>query len=313
MQTFCTITTSAYLPYTKVLFASLRKFNPEITLQVLVTDKEGHESSGNFIIQPLQELEDTPSFKKIAQKYAHTNPHEFRWALKPVFITYLLSSYEKVIYVDADIFFISDYDFLFTHLDHSGVLLTPHWSDTNPAVMEDSLIHLMRNGLFNAGFVGANRDGLPAMQWWAEACHFSMARQEELGIFSDQKHLDILPVEFPVTEILQHRGCNLACWNTTSNKRALVNGKLLINGKYEGVFIHFTPDTIKHILNGNDYQLAGYLEEYRAIFRSTGSDLQDFLRDMDLDKKNNVFKKVKRRLLIRTRFKRWLYRLSQKI
>ncbi|MBK9568929.1 MAG: hypothetical protein IPO53_02675 [Chitinophagaceae bacterium] len=113
----------------------------------------------------------------------------------------------------------------------------------------------MRNGLFNAGFVGASKKGLPALKWWSGACHYKIDRQPELGIFVDQKYLDILPVEYPDIEILQHRGCNIACWNMDTNKRTICNGKLLINDKYEAVFIHFTHETIQQILNGNDYQL----------------------------------------------------------
>lgn len=314
MQTFCTIITADYLPFAKVLFASLKKINKSSSLQVLVINNIELLSTDSFNIHHLKDLSEQNLFKEIEKKYAHTNDDHFRWALKPIFITYLLKKgFEKVIFLDPDVFFVGKYDFLFDHLNHSSVLLTPHWSNIEAEDLENSLIYLMRNGLFNAGFVGVSQKGIPAMQWWAEACHFKIDRQKELGIFVDQKYLDILPIEFPETVILQHRGCNIACWNMNSNKRTLVNGKLLINNMYDPIFLHLTKDTIRHILNGNDYKLKPFLTEYENLFKSQGIDLQSYLPNVDLKSRFTLFNYLKRKSLLRTKLKKILLRLSQKI
>ncbi len=314
MQTFCTIITANYLPFAKVLFNSLKKFSPNCLLQVLIVDENTNSSSTNFVIHQPSELIKTKLFREIEKKYAHTNPDYFRWSLKPIFITYLLEKeFDKVIFLDPDIYFVGDHKFLFDYLNNASVILTPHWNNVEAYNLDESLIYLMRNGLFNAGFVGANRKGIPAIKWWAEACHYKIDRQAELGIFVDQKYLDILPVEYPNTQILQHRGLNIACWNMDSNKRTIVNGQLLINKKYEVVFIHFTKDTIKHILNGNDYQLRPLLDQYSLMFLQEGYNLQDYVSPETIDEKFSLAQKIKRQLLFRTRFKRWLLKLSQKI
>ena len=314
MQTFCTIITADYLPFAKVLFASLKKFNQDSRLHVLLVDKDEYLSTENFTIHQLNDVSETKLFREIEKKYAHTNDDHFRWALKPIFISYLLNKeFEKVIFLDPDIYFVSNYDFLFDHLNHSSVILTPHWSSTEPEQLEESLIYLMRNGLFNAGLVGASKKGLPAMKWWAEACHFKIDRQPELGIFVDQKYLDILPVEYPDTEILQHRGCNIACWNMNSNKRVMINGKLLINKEFEPVFLHLTKDTIRHILNGNDYLLRPFLDQYIFAFTELDYNFKEHMNSEILEERFTLPKIIKRRLLLRTRLKRWLMKLSQKI
>ncbi|MBK9568930.1 MAG: hypothetical protein IPO53_02680 [Chitinophagaceae bacterium] len=133
MQTFCTIITPDYLPFAKVLFASLKKFNKHSLLQVLVVDKNDYASKENFTIHQLETLTKTVLFKQIEKKYAHTNLDHFRWALKPIFISYLLErNFDKVIFLDPDIFFVGEHDFLFDHLNISSMLLTPHWSNTDP-------------------------------------------------------------------------------------------------------------------------------------------------------------------------------------
>lgn len=314
MQTFCTIITSNYYPFAKVLYASLAKYAPGTSLQVLVVDNNQYQSEGNFCIHQAIDLVENPQFLDIEKKYAFTNSDYFRWSLKPIFLNYLLNKdFNKVIFVDPDVYFIGDHNFLFTHLDTCSVLLTPHWINIDPFKLEETLIYLMRNGLFNAGFIGVSKKGIPAMNWWAGACHYKIDKQPELGIYVDQKYLDILPVEFPETMILQNRGCNIACWNMDTNQRSVINGKLFINKKFEGVFIHFTKETILNVINDNDYKLRPWLEEYKSEFTKLGYSFDSLIKAGDLNIKYSLLRKLKRRLLIRTRIKRILLWLSKNI
>jgi hypothetical protein len=93
-------------------------------------------------------------------------------------------------------YFFNDYDFLFEELDESVILLTPHWRNSNTFLGSESFMSLFTHGIFSAGFIGANKGGLSALQWWANACHFMMAPKPEIGIYDDQKYLDVLPVLF---------------------------------------------------------------------------------------------------------------------
>ena len=315
MNTFCTIITSDYIPFAKALFNSLQKYNNSCLIHVLIADNDRNfEVTENFHTISLSEISENKLFKEIEKKYAYTNSDFFRWSLKPILMRYLLErEFEKVIFLDPDIYFVGNYNFLFDKLDTSSMLLTPHWSNTDPYFLEESLIYILRNGLFNAGFVGACKKGIDALKWWAEACHMNIAKREELGIYVDQKYLDVLPVEFPGVEIVRHRGCNIACWNMNSNKRSMVDGKLLINNQFEPVFIHSTKDTIRHILNLNDYQLRPYLDEYANEFTKQGFQLQELLAGIDIQEKHTILKKIKRKVLLKTRLKRWLLKISKSI
>jgi hypothetical protein len=314
LKTVCTIITTDHIPFAKVLLYSLRKQHPDTNLQVLVVDGVESTSSTDLSLHSVKELTESPLGRKIVKKYAHTNSDHFRWALKPVFISHLLQTgFDKVIYVDPDIYFVSQFDFLFEKLNQSGVLLTPHWCNINPLINECALYDVLQGGLFNAGFVGANKSGLDAITWWAEVCHFKMERNRQLGVFDDQKYLNILPVQFDNIEIIKHQGCNLASWNIDICRRDVVDGKLMINGEFEPVFIHFTKSTITNVVNYNDKLLLPYFEEYASLLKKEGFDLLQRFEDIDFSKMNSKIIELKHWMRIRTRFKRFLYNLAERM
>lgn len=144
-------------------------------------------------------------------------------------------------------------------------------------------------------------------------CHFKTEESHVLGLFFDQKYLDILPVQFENVKIIKHQGCNLASWNVQTCKREIINGKLIINGQFEPVFIHFNRETIVNILNRNDKLLHPFLEEYIELFKNEGFDLRNSYKTLDFSKFNSPFLKLKYKLLIRTRFKRFLFRLAERL
>ena len=318
MNTFCTIITAGYYPYAVALYKSLLKYNEQATLHVLIADNKGIDKQlvhyPGIKLVTTQELSGDIAIADLYNRYAHINMDFFRWAGKPLFLLHLLQTgYDKVIFLDCDIFFFNDYTFLLTELESSGILLTPHWRTPHPLIDEKSFIALFTNGIFNAGFIGASQKGIPALQWWAGACHFKMGEVPALGIHDDQKYLDILPVLFETVKIVRHRGCNLASWNVNECKRELINGNLLINGEYPIIFIHFSQILANEILRGHDPLLLPYLTNYKIVFEEDGSKLSDFMNELDTHLKAGILKKIKWKLKARTRIKRFFYKLAQSL
>ncbi|MBS1654839.1 MAG: hypothetical protein JSU05_08345 [Bacteroidetes bacterium] len=313
MNTFCTIINKAYLPYARVLFNSIASAYPGAILQVLVTDIDETVSiqskPDGITLLPGEEVLKTEISKKIYQKYAGTNTDHLRWALKPVFLLYLLNKgFDKVIFIDPDMYFTGNSSFLFNELDSHNILLAPHNSIIDPLIYEDGLFAVLRNGLFSGGFVGANQNGKKALTWWAEVCHYKIAESKELGLFVDQKYLDLFPLIDSSTTWLKHPGCNLENINSSTQKRELVNGKVKINKAYDPVFIHFTKDTITNIENGNDAALQPFLAEYKEQLIAEGYD-----KPVAPGIPVSVVYTIKRRLLLRTRLKRFFFRLAEKL
>src|SRR5205085_1046876 len=155
----------------------------------------------------------------------------------------------------------------------SSILLTPHWRTSDPLEDEPAFLSLFTDGLYNAGFVGANKNGIPALHWWAQACHYRMETNEALGLKDDQPYLNVLPVEFENVKIVRHKGCNVASWNHFECKRVQVGDKILINGVYPIVFMHFNRLQFTEILKGHDGLLLPYLEKFKKTFEENGAQL----------------------------------------
>lgn len=316
MRTFCTIITNSHIPYAMTLHTSLVRFNKEEKLVVLVVDNAGkfpvEERPGvNFL--SITDIYNIPKADLIYNNYAQQNPDALRWGLKPVLLTYLLKGgFSKVIYADCDLFFFNNYEFLFHDLDKYATLLSPGRTTRNPQVHEEEFLSGYKYGQFNAGLIAVTKASIPMLEWWAGCCAYRVETNFNDGLFVDQKYLDAAPVLFDNIGIIRHKGCNIAFWNQHEYKRDLQNNEVLINGEFPIIFIHFTNKYIPELLNGNDPLIYPYYLEYEKTFRESGSNLKEFIPGLPEFKEPTLLVGIKRKLLIRTRIKRWLFRLSQK-
>ena len=190
-----------------------------------------------------------------------------RWALKAPFMLHLLErlDYDKVIFVDSDVCFFDNYDFLYEELESHGMLLTPHWRpvdpDTNPIQFPCNFLH----GLYNAGFIGVSKAGLAPLKWWQTACYYKCEKTVTQGFYVDQRYLDVLPVRFDSVKVLRHKGCNVAEWNRDHALRVRVDGKTYVEN-WPVVFVHFSDITLAETAGGMDPCLLPLMVEYRAYF-----------------------------------------------
>ena len=232
-------------------------------LHVLVVDSKEELSFDGCRFWYLDGLQLGNTGGDIVQKYRH-NADKLRWSLKPVFMQLLLAQdlCSKIVYLDNDLFFYSDGQFLFDLLDKYSFLLTPHHYRNSPLSHQNWFEANYRVGLYNAGFVGASVAGIKTLQWWADCCAYRCEKSAVRGLFDDQKYLDLVPILEETAYIMRHKGCNVAGWNTEVCKREMVNGEVLIDGTYPVVFIHFNDTTIREIANGNDKALMPHYQKY---------------------------------------------------
>jgi hypothetical protein len=318
MQAFCTIIKADYFTRALALYKSIAAFDEQIELHVLVADNKAvHEIAKKYPrikLIPVSSLSHYPLVDDLYRKYAHISLDFFRWSLKPVFISYLLENgIDKLLYLDGDMFFVNDYQFLFAELDSSSVILTPHWKTNDPLADSASFFALFRSGIFTAGFIGANQKALPAMKWWLEACHFLMGEHPALGIHDDQRYLDIFPVYFEGTKVIRHQGCTIGAWHYELCKRELVNGEVMINGKYPVIFIHFEEMLVSQILKGHDPLLLPYLNQYQKVFEEDGFVLNDYIKNIDTYSSATTFHRLKWKIRLRTRMKQFFFKLAKSI
>jgi len=310
---FCTIITPDYLPFARCLHMSLLKQLPGVEMFVLVTDEIVRERDGQMHFLTLGELNSEQALA-IRKKYEGFNDH-LRWPLKPALLLQLLDRFDEVIYTDSDLCFFEHPQPLFDQLKGHSILLTPHGAPADPFHYREKFEMNFLAGLFNAGFVAVNRRARQVLQWWATACYFRMDDDKPAGYFVDQRYLDLVPLLDPGAGIVRHQGCNIGSWNIESFIREIMeDGRVMINGKYEVIFIHFNNETVKHILNGDDPALRPYFERYRELFRlSSNRQLDDFFPLLQDWMHKPLHLQVKRGLQIRTRLKRFLFYLAKKL
>ncbi len=259
-------------------------------LHVLVTDSGTHPEHKNCKFYHLDDVSKQPSADIIISKYHHYKD-KLRWSLKPVFMKYLLTEHEtgKIIYLDNDLYFYSDYTFLFNLLDQHSVILTPHYYKYSPRKEQNWFEANFRVGLFNAGFVGAGAKALETLQWWADCCAYRCEKNSFRGLFDDQKYLDLVPVMDANAHIVRHQGCNVAGWNTDVCRRVISDYRILINGQYPIVFIHYNATTIREVIHGADVVLFNYYRDYVTALRKYNPQL----RERDLLVGRPVIEKLK--------------------
>ena len=314
---FCTIITPDYVNYALVLYQSLiRNISSNFDFYLLITEDISpkvkrilNDLGIKYTLGPEAVNMNEPG-SLIYNKYYNIEWDSFRWSMKSIYIHYLIDkyNYNKVVYLDSDLYFTNDGSFLLDELNENNILLTPHWRSSDPTVDEGNFNLLFNQGLYNAGFLAVNEYAKDAMLWWARMCLFRCENRPEYGQFVDQTYLNLFHILFDKVKVIKHRGCNVAYWNRVDCKRVIDNDdRVLINGKFPVVFIHFTTSTIRGILNGKDLALKGFFNNY-------SEDLDRISRDYDLPPIHSPrFSKIKSGIEGSTEKQRILTRIVSKI
>lgn len=269
MRAFCTIITNSHIPFAKSLFSSLKKFDSQIDFFALIVDQAECTNLRDFQVLGLVDFENDFLSKRVQKKYSE-DLNTLRWSFKSVLMIHLLKSkkYDQVFFVDPDLYFYADFRFLFEELGDRSFLLSPNWGCMHPKKSEVYFQHLMTDGLYNAGFLGATAKGLSTLQWWAESCLRACERDKSRGLHDDQGYLNLFPILSPDTKILNHKGCNVAEWNRFEISRSLdEHGNLILDGIYPLIFIHFS--NLGYLVE-HDPLLIPYLERYEEELRKNG-------------------------------------------
>jgi hypothetical protein len=283
MLNVCTVSTPDYLHQALALLYSMAAFRP-VRLHCLISerrqDMEGIGGSilienGELVFYALDDVYQEADFEKLP-----SNRDRLRWTSKGRFMAHLLQSgsVRSLLFLDNDMCFFGDFKFLFDELESHALLLTPHWRPLDPGVNETQFLCNFRDGLYNAGFLGASDKSLDALNWWHRACLHRCEFDYSNGYFVDQRYLDAFPVYFDGVKILKHFGCNVAQWNADFLRREEKDGRVWINGEWPLVFIHFAGVTIDNIENGSDRVLKPQLAAYRSWIGKANQRVNDHLR-----------------------------------
>jgi hypothetical protein len=169
--------------------------------------------------------------------------------VKPTLLKYLLRyGYPAAYYLDPDIYCYRSLEILDQTLVAGNILLTPHAlspfpeSDGFRPVDRD----LLRNGAYNLGFIGVKNsdEGLRFLDWWECRCLAQGFSEPSIGLFVDQRWIDLVPCYFGGVIVFKHVGCNVAYWNI--HERVVVTqvgGGYKVSGLESNddlIFFHFS-------------------------------------------------------------------------
>ncbi len=265
----------AYLNRARILATSLKRFHPDWTMIVCITDRPSPGFDFDLAKEPFDEAiwaEDLPIENIHAWLFKHDVVEVCTAVKGPVLKLLCSSGAEKVFYLDPDIAVFSPLTSLVEELDSSDILLTPHQltPDVEYTAILDNEICSLQHGIYNLGFVAINTkgDGKRFANWWNDRLMSFCCADLPNGLFVDQRWCDLAPAFFEKLKIIRDPGCNVASWNLSTREiSSSDDGSVLVNGQ-PLKFYHFTKiDTVGLTMtekyakdNLNVYELIGWYQ-----------------------------------------------------
>jgi glycosyltransferase involved in cell wall biosynthesis len=226
-----------YRHFARVLMASLREQQPDWERFVLIVG-DGLPGEELFTSVPLDALP-LPDRRRFLFRYTLL---ELSTAVKPWMFEHLFArGYDRVVYLDPDIFVYSPLVELDAVPDETLLTLTPHLTGSIEGDDHPSERSILIAGSYNLGFLAVRRQPqLPVfLAWWQKKLEFQCVVDTANGLFVDQKWIDLTPGLFAGVSILRHDGYNVAYWNLRQRTVAEAGGNFAVNGQPLR-FFHFS-------------------------------------------------------------------------
>ncbi|WP_431243070.1 hypothetical protein ACQ9BO_26120 [Flavobacterium sp. P21] len=278
-----TICAKNYLAQAYTLKQSFKTFNPDCDFFIFLSDdsKDVKEEENNLIL-----LDDSwiPKWKQMAFKY---NVIEFSTSIKPFCFKKLFAQeYEKVIYLDPDIYVTHSLDEIYHSLNEKSIILTPHYcniqTEYTGSITEEEILFV---GIYNLGFtaISNNSIGNKIVSWWMNRLANKCYADKIDALHVDQKWMDFIPAFFPDdTLVSHHMGMNPAIWNL-HERELIIDSKnnyqiknLESNITFPLLFFHFSGfDPFKPTLINRRHPKynTGVYPSYIPLFESYVNDV----------------------------------------
>ncbi len=211
---FCTVITRNYLPYARVLMASVRRHCPESLRHVLLADVESGTlpEEADFVTHTWSEL----GLRGYRRRAFANSAGALCSMLKPAFMAWALrrTGAPLAIFVDADSCFYGPPTRLIEAAECAPCVLTPHI--LTPLYDVDVLRGdgaIARSGTYNSGLYTIRHDieGLAIADWWAEGMWREVWHDQRYAW--DQCWTPLVHQLFPATVVLADPTYNVAYWN----------------------------------------------------------------------------------------------------
>lgn len=247
-KVFCTIVSYSHLPQARVLAESLRVAGNSEPLYILVTDLSPEEQQEEKTPTLLSLSDLRVNFPKAMIHYF--DAFELCNALKPFLVSHLMNAVgvERIIYLDADIWVVGSFFDVWSRLDETALLLTPHHLEP-PAMSlrQVNEVEVVDLGFLNGGFSAWKSGAASAriLEWMCERMPVFGFCDRSRCMFVDQKLLPLTLSYFPDDVcVLRDPGLNVAYWN--AHERDVRKTDCWRAGGRPVVFFHLSGYKISH-------------------------------------------------------------------
>lgn len=285
---YCTIVAQNYLPQAHALLESVRRQQPEIPLKILVVDGVPNDLASRAGVAEYDDLAalELPA-SEVSALTAIYDVVELSTAVKARYLQVLLRTAERVVYLDPDMYLVSPLSELPAEIDEHQVVLTPHILHPIPPdtsfISEGSSLTV---GIHNLGFCAVGRGAEDFLEWWWSHLRRECLIYPLLGLFVDQKWIDMGAVLFSA-KTLRHPGYNIGHWNLHERKIVSVDGEYRMSDGVTPVrLMHFSgfqpedPEAISVRQNENlrdkglaSPALSALSHEYASVLLAARSEL----------------------------------------
>lgn len=243
LQVF-SICSANYMPLAMTLYHSLTEADPDVQFTLFLADDA----------QAGTELPDVP-FKVVRARDLNI-PHvadmafrytimEFNTAIKPFCFQWLAEhhGHDPIVYLDPDILVLAPFEELRRCFSAGAeLILTPHALEPLDDGYDPDDRRIMQTGAYNLGFAAlrTSPEVDVLLDWWAGHMRTRCVSDLPGGLFVDQKFMDMAPAFVSRTEILRHRGYNVAFWNLHERSVGKTTSGEWQAGGDPLVFFHFS-------------------------------------------------------------------------
>lgn len=250
-RSFFTIVACNYLAYAFVLGDSILKYHPEAEFSIVIVDdihhQQAEEIAGRGFKAVYPEDLSIANFHQLVFQY---NITEASTAIKAHAFEHLYSKgFEQVTYFDPDILCLRRITEVLDGLENHSIVITPHsLSPVRDDTFPTDMMHMF-TGVYNLGFIATKSSAVTRnfLSWWKAHLEAMCINAPEMGIFVDQKWIDLAPAFFPEVLILRNPAFNVAYWNLHERTVKLSNNSwCLESDDSEIAFYHFSGVSINN-------------------------------------------------------------------
>lgn len=254
---------NGYLPKARILAESVRRHHPEAKMVLMLSDHldpAQDYSDFDFVLTPDDVVRGVDNLE--AWLFSHTVV-ELCTAVKPFAFQHLFQAhgFSNVVYQDPDTVLYARMVELEDEMQRHPIVLTPHVSvpatDTDD-LLDGEMLGCLRHGVFNLGFLALTNqgEGPRFLQWWLDRCRDYCFDDNQRGLFTDQKWVDLAPCFFETLKVFRLPSYNVATWNLYyRNVATREDGAIVVNERHPLRFYHFSGfdiGTHEHMLSKHD-------------------------------------------------------------